>query len=77
MHVLVADVETRLDQLREQLTDLSNRLIRMEERVLALCKDMEKQEARGQRVPVLLLAAISAMTGAVSVLFQLWISKGP
>ncbi len=71
------DLEDELLRLREQLTDMSGRLIRMEERVLALCKEMDRRDEKSQRVPVLLLGAISAASGAVSVLFQLWITRGP
>lgn len=71
------DLEADLQRLREQLMDISERLIRMEERVLSLCKELDKREEKSQRVPVLLLGAISATSGAVSVLFQLWITRGP
>jgi len=77
----MSDIEDELQRLREQLIDISNRLIRMEERVLSLCRWREReennQESKDQRVPVLLLGAIAAMSGAVSVLFQLWITRGP
>ena len=56
---------------------MSDRLIRMEVRLAEVCKDVERQEAKDQRVPILLLGAISAASGAISVLFQLWITRGP
>ena len=77
----MSDIDSDLKYLREQLIDISNRLIRMEERVISLSRwrDREEnnQESKTQRVPVLLLGAIAATSGAVSVLFQLWISRGP
>ena len=77
----MSDLEDDVQRLREQQTDISNRLIRMEERVISLCRWRDRkennQESKEQRVPVLLLGAIAATSGAVSVLFQLWVSRGP
>ena len=75
------DLEDELKHLRGQLMELTISFARMEEQVLSLCRWREReennQESKDQRVPVLLLGAIAAMSGAVSVLFQLWISRGP
>jgi len=71
------ELEHEIHRLRDQVGDMSDRLIRMEVRLAEVCKDVERQEAKDQRVPILLLGAISAASGAISVLFQLWITRGP
>lgn len=73
--------QTEIERLREQFTDVSNRLIKVEVTVAAICasfaKHEERENDRNQRVPTLLLGAIAGATGVVSVLVQLWFTRGP
>jgi hypothetical protein len=73
--------QTEIERLRELYTDFSNRLVTVEVELRNLCasfaKHEERDNERNQRVPIVLLGAISMTTGVVSVLVQLWITRGP
>ena len=73
--------QTEIERLREQFTDFSNRLITVEVELRNLCATFARHEQRdndrNQRVPTLLLGMVAGATGVVSVLVQLWFTRGP
>lgn len=77
----MAEHDEDVRDLRTTIADIAVRLARVEVKLYNVCEEFrrfeERSEQKGQRVPVLLLGAISAMSGAISILFQMWISRSP
>lgn len=75
---MVVCVPDDLQDLERQLRSLNETVIRhisqFNEWRRSVDAQLERSEERNTRAPVLLFAAISAATGAVSVLVQIWLS---
>jgi phosphoribosylformylglycinamidine (FGAM) synthase-like enzyme len=73
--------QTEIERMRDLYNGVSSRLITVEVELRNLCasfaKHEERDNERNQRVPIVLLGVISMTTGVVSVLVQLWITRGP
>lgn len=61
--------------LAEKITGHSIHLAQIEERLRQLDRFQERYQAQGQRVPVLLIGAISAVSAIISILVQLWLAR--
>jgi chromosome segregation ATPase len=88
VQVRMADLEDEFQRLREQMMNISDRLIRMEVQFTSVCENISRiqqdfknherrHEESRQHVPVTLIGVISATIMAVGVLAQIWISRGP
>ena len=77
----MAEHDDDVRDLRTTIADIAVRLARVEVKLYSVCDEFrryeERNNQRGQRVPVLLLGAISATSSAISILFQMWISRSP
>lgn len=61
--------------LAEKITAHSIHLAQVEERLRQLDRFTERHQQQGQRVPVLLIGAISAVSAIISILVQLWLAR--
>jgi septal ring factor EnvC (AmiA/AmiB activator) len=80
------EIEAELRRLRDQITDVTNRLIRLEVKLQSLCQNMERDEAhleryieqqgqKSQRIPTIILGVIAGATGVVSVFVQIMMTR--
>jgi septal ring factor EnvC (AmiA/AmiB activator) len=80
------EIEAELRRLRDQITDVTNRLIRLEVKLQSLCQNMERDEQhleryieqqgqKSQRIPTIILGVIAGATGVVSVFVQIMMTR--
>lgn len=88
-HYCMAEIEALAEEIRElrdemrddlrairrDITAHAIRFATIDEQNRTFARFMERQEQSGQRVPVLLLGGISALTAIASVLVQLWLGS--
>ena len=73
----MAELETELQNIRNELIRISNQVIRNQVILDTLVHERDRRESERQRVPVLLLGANSAAITAIGVIANMWIAKGP
>ena len=70
-----------IDKLQDICMSITSRLTRVETLVEALIKDVDdhlrRQDDKEQRIPIVLLGAISAGSGVMAILAQLWLAGRP